>query len=291
MSAIATDSSAIVEGGEAKRTSSRIHNRPCPPLAVFCGITVDRSGSMSNIHKTAAEGVFKCIKDQIDGAQENSQIGRLFLTTFDDRIKKIHNNTDFKSLDITIKDLLKWMEPRGCTKLYDAAIEDLDNIMKSVEEYKEGLPSEVRKLNPKISIVWVCCTDGFDNSSDANCSDFRKKVKEAKKAGVQCIFIAANQDAVLTGQQFGFDKGSSMTFGANNVGAAQAFRSVSKNIRHASASGLSVPFTQAQRLSSLGTTMDDDSDDDDGNFNTIITSPPRLHRSRNIGQLRQPTFS
>ena len=95
----------------------------------------------------------------------------------------------------------------------------------------------------------------------------------------------------MTGQQFGFDKGSSMTFGANNVGAAQAFRSVSKNIRQASASGLSVPFTQAQRLSSLGTTMDDDSDDDDGNFNTIITSPPTLHRSRNIGQLRQPTFS
>ena len=285
MSAIATDSSAIVVGGEAKRTSSRIQNRPSPPLAVFCGLTVDRSGSMSNIHSTAAEGVFKCIEDQIKGAQENGQIGHLFLTTFDNHINKIHDNTNFKDLDIKMEDVLTWMKPRGCTRLYDAAIQDLDNIMTAVEEYKENLSPEVKKLNPTISTVWVCCTDGFDNDSNRTCEDFRKKVKAAKKAGVQCIFIAANQDAVLTGQQFGFDRGSAMTFGANNVGAAQAFRSVSENLRQATSSGLSVSFTQTQRLSSLGTSQDNYLTPDSGDVNSVIPGPPTLHRNRNFPPL------
>ncbi len=294
MSAIATDSSAIVGGGEAKRSSSRIQNRPSPPLAVFCGLTVDRSGSMSNIHSTAAEGVFKCIEDQIKGAQENGQIGHLFLTTFDNHITKIHNNTDFKDLNIKMEDVLVWMKPRGCTRLYDAAIQDLDNIMTAVEDFKENLSYEVKKLNPTISTVWVCCTDGFDNDSNRTCEDFRKKVKEAKKAGVQCIFIAANQDAVLTGQQFGFDRGSAMTFGANNVGAAQAFRSVSENLRQATSSGLSVSFTQTQRLSSLGTSMDNNPDSDSDDINqSLFMSPPAIHRTRNFPPLglRQPAFN
>ena len=180
MSAIATDSSAIVGGGEAKRTSSRIQNRPSPPLAVFCGLTVDRSGSMSNLFMTAAGGVYNCIQDQIQGAQENGQIGHLFLTTFDNHINKIHDNTNFKDLDIKMEDVLTWMKPRGCTRLYDAAIQDLDNIMTAVEEYKENLSPEVKKLNPTISTVWVCCTDGFDNDSNRTCEDFRKKEIEWK---------------------------------------------------------------------------------------------------------------
>ena len=286
MSSIVSNSAASgAGGGEAKRTSSRIQNRPSPPLAVFCGITVDRSGSMSNIHSTAAEGVFKCIEDQIQGAEENGQIGHLFLTTFDNHITKIHDNTDFKDLDIKQTDVLAWMKPRGCTRLYDAAIQDLDNIMTAVKDYKAGLSAEVKNLNPTISTVWVCCTDGFDNDSNRTCEDFRKKVKEAKKAGVQCIFIAANQDAVLTGQQFGFDRGSAMTFGANNVGAAQAFRSVSENLRQATCSGQSVSFTQAQRVSSLGTSQDNYLTPDSDDINSVIPGPPTLHRSRNFPPL------
>jgi hypothetical protein len=293
MASIVSNSSAS-GAGESKRCSTRLQNLPSPPLAVFCGLTVDRSGSMSNIFITAAGGVYNCIQDQIKGAQENGQIGHLFLTTFDDHITEIYKNANFKDLDIKKKDVLEWMTPRGCTKLYDTAIQDLNNIMIAVKDYKESLSAEVKKLNPTISTVWVCCTDGHDNTSEATCEDFKNKVKEAKKAGIQCIFIAANQDAVMTGSRFGFDKGSSMTFGANNVGAAQAFRSVSNNMRQATSSGLSVPFTKTQRLSSLGTTSNDtDSDDGDNNGVFTVSSPPKLVRSRNyrLPNLRQPAFN
>ena len=266
MSSIVSNSTT---SGESKRSSYRIQNRPSPPIAIFCGLTLDRSGSMNGIYETAARGVFKCIEDQIQGAQENGQNGHLFLTTFDDHITEIHKNTSFKDLDIKQIDVLEWMTPQGCTRLYDAAIQDLDNIMTAVEEYKENLSPKVKKLNPTISTVWVCCTDGFDNSSDTTCEDFRKKVKAAKKAGIQCIFIAANQDAVMTGSQFGFDRCSAMTFGANNVGAAEAFRSVSNNMRQATGSGLSVPFTKSQRVSSLGTNDSYGSD----NIDTIPVPP------------------
>ena len=289
MASVVSNSSAS-GAGESKRSSTRLQNRPSPPLAVFCGLSLDRSGSMSNIYETAASGVFKCIEDQIQGAQENGQIGHLFLTTFDDHITEIYKNANFKDLDIKKKDVLEWMTPRGCTKLYDTAIQDLDNIMTAVEDYKESLSAEVKKLNPTISIVWVCCTDGQDNSSEATCDDFKKKVKQAKKAGVQCIFIAANQDAVMTGTRFGFDRGSAMTFGANNVGAACAFRSVSENLRQATASGLSVSFIQAQRVSSLGA---NDSYGSDNDLLDTIPGPPVLHRGQNFPPLglRQPAFN
>ena len=284
MASIVSNSSAS-GAGESKRCSTRLQNLPSPPLAVFCGLTVDRSGSMSNIFITAAGGVYNCIQDQIKGAQENGQIGHLFLTTFDDHITEIYKNANFKDLDIKKKDVLEWMTPRGCTKLYDTAIQDLNNIMIAVKDYKESLSAEVKKLNPTISTVWVCCTDGHDNTSEATCEDFKNKVKEAKKAGIQCIFIAANQDAVMTGSRFGFDKGSSMTFGANNVGAAQAFRSVSENLRQATCSGLSVSFTQAQRVSSLGTSQDNYLTPDSDDINSVIPGPPTLHRSRNFPPL------
>lgn len=274
MSSIVSNS---ITSGESKRSSPRLQNCSSPPFAVFCGMTVDRSGSMSNIHTTAAGGVFKCINEQIQGAQENGQIGHLFLTTFDDHITEIYKNTNFKDLNIKKTDVLEWMTPRGRTSLYDTSIQDLDNIMNAVDDYKESLSAEVKKLNPTISIVWVCCTDGQDNSSKSTCDDFKKKVKQAKKAGVQCIFIAANQDAVMTGTRFGFDRGSAMTFGANNVGTAEAFRSVSNNMRQATGSGLSVSFTQVQRVSSLGTNDSYDSD----NLHTI-PGPPVLRRGQNF---------
>ena len=95
MSSIVSNSTT---SSESKRSSPRLQNRPSPPFAVFCGMTVDRSGSMSNIHTTAAGGVFKCINEQIQGAQENGQNGYLFLTTFDDHITEIYKNTNFKEI-------------------------------------------------------------------------------------------------------------------------------------------------------------------------------------------------
>jgi hypothetical protein len=282
---------AAVGGGESERSSARLQKQASAPLAVFCSLTLDHSGSMDNMYLTAPGGVHEIITEQLKSAMENGQIGRMFVSVFDDEHDVVIDNMDFSELDVSLDDVKGWMKPRGCTRLYDSAIQDIDNLLAAIEKYKASLAPEVLQLAPEIVSVWVCCTDGFDNMSAASVSEFAEKVKAARKAGVKCTFIAANQDAVLTGQKFGFDKDSSLTFGADNICAPEAFRCVSHNLRQATSSGNNVKFSQAQRISSLGGAADDvDSDDDCDNTMVLPVSPlrpPTLRRAPMVN-LRQP---
>ena len=122
--------------------------------------------------------------------------------------------------------------------------------IQKVEEFKNNLPRAVKMLNPDVSIVWACCTDGYDNSSVNTGEDLKKKVLWAREKGVKCFFLAANQDAVTTGQSYGFSADTSMTYTADAAHSAMAFRSVSTNMKQASR-GESFSFTHCQRQSSL----------------------------------------
>ena len=56
----------------------------------------------------------------------------------------------------------------------DTAIADLNNIIAARDAIYDSLPREV-PLEPEISMVWACCTDGHDNKS-VSIADFREKV-------------------------------------------------------------------------------------------------------------------
>lgn len=216
---------------------------------VFAAFTGDRSGSMQGIYEVSATGLYEWATDLIESANDNNQQGRMFITCFDNKADKRLDNVDLKYVRITQKKCMEWMNPRGSTRLYDTAIEDLDNIIQKVEEFKKNLPRAVKMLNPEISIVWACCTDGYDNSSVNTREDFKKKVLWAREKGVKCFFLAANQDAVTTGQSYGFSADTSMTYTADTEHSAMAFRSVSTNMKQASR-GESFSFTRVQRQSS-----------------------------------------
>jgi hypothetical protein len=141
------------------------------------------------------------------------------------------------------------MKPRGSTRLYDTSIEDLDNIVSKAEEFRKNLPRAIRQLDPEISIVWACCTDGYDNTSTFTSEELKKKVEWARAKGVKCFFLAANQDAVATGKKYGFSPETSMTYTPTPDTAAMAFRSVSANMRQASCGG-NYSFTSLQRQTS-----------------------------------------
>ena len=217
---------------------------------VFAAFTGDRSGSMQGIYRESATGLYEWATDLIESANENNQQGRMFITCFDNKADKRLDNVDFKNVQITQEKCMGWMKPRGSTRLYDTAIEDLDNIIEKVEEFKNNLPRAVKMLNPDVSIVWACCTDGYDNSSVNTGEDLKKKVLWAREKGVKCFFLAANQDAVTTGQSYGFSADTSMTYTADAEHSAMAFRSVSTNMKQASR-GESFTFTHCQRQSSL----------------------------------------
>tara|TARA_B100000513_G_C11890584_1_gene182204 strand:- start:658 stop:1488 length:831 start_codon:yes stop_codon:yes gene_type:complete len=198
---------------------------------VFAGFTGDRSGSMTSMGDSPGNGLFNWIKDQVEGSQENSQTVKLFVSTFDDKNEVRYNNKSAD--DIKVDDDLQtqcetWMSPRGMTKLYDSAIADLTRLMRAKADFESNMSPMLRAIDPKIVMVWACLTDGFDNSSMASVAMFRQKVEEAKAAGVKCFFLAANQDAISTGEQYGFDAACSMTIGADRQTSGNALRCLSQ---------------------------------------------------------------
>lgn len=221
---------------------------------VFAGFTGDRSGSMTSMGDSPSEGLYNWIKDQVDGAKENSQTAKLFVSTFDTENQVHYNNksTDEIQVGCVLKeDCKRWMMPRGMTKLYDSAIGDLTRLMRAKEEFEANMAPMLRELDPKIVMIWACLTDGFDNSSIATVAMFRQKVEEAKAAGVKCFFLAANQDAISTGAQYGFDPACSMTIGADRLTSGNAMRCLSQVTQQVANSSESFQgFTSMMRQSS-----------------------------------------
>ena len=271
------------------RRSRRINknkedNNPVPQW-FFASFTGDRSGSMRELRGASATGLYDWIKTMKETASQNNQEAYLSVTTFDNVTKKIFNNTNSKDITFTIDDANRVMNPRGTTKLYDTAISDIKNLIKNVNTFREKLHPMVKKLNPEISMTWVCCTDGMDNESKRyDADDLKRYVNYAKKLGIKCFFIAANQDAVTTGQQYGFDGDASLTFSSNRRNAAAAFRSVSYNMRRVSQGSSNTQFTQTMRMNSLATDdYNSDSDDDDIQTMNTLPIPPRSAASLAAG--------
>lgn len=236
----------------SRRLNKSTENREPMPQYFFAAFTGDRSGSMSSLNNASADGLYNWVKTMKETANENNQEGFISVTTFDDETNKLFNNVNVKSVNFSKEKAIEEMEPRGTTRLYDTAVEDIKQLLENVSIFRHNLHPEVKALDPKISISWVCCTDGQDNESSMYTShDLKKYVTKARKKGVKCFFIAANQDAVTTGNNYGFRSDESMSFSANRENATNAFRNMSDNMRRVSSGSSNTPFTQAMRQSSL----------------------------------------
>ena len=235
----------------SRRLSSNPDERDPVPQWFFAAFTGDRSGSMSSMEGASGLGLYNWVKTMRKSAINNGQEGFISVTTFDDIAKNVFNNVPVKTIQFTKDDAMAEMAPRGTTRLYDTAVEDINKLLQNVKTFRESLHPYVRKLNPTISMTWACCTDGQDNASISNFKrEFRDKVLFARKLGVKCFFIAANQDAILTGNQYGFSGDNSLSFSSNRQNAASAFRSVSENMRRVSSGSSDTQFTPAMRQSS-----------------------------------------
>ena len=221
------------------------------PNIVIAGFTGDRSGSMCSMNNAPSDGLFSWINDQKKSIKDNSQVGKLFVSTFDDEHDIRIDGENITDVNVTIKQCRKWMKPRSMTKLYDSAINDLDRLIHAKTEYEQNMPRSLKTLDPKIVIVWTCMTDGDDNSSTNTMLDFKNKVKEAQDVhDIKCFFLGANQDAIMTGRQYGFQEGCSLTFGSSERSAGNALRSVTQVMRQASSGSQSAQFTDNMRVSS-----------------------------------------
>lgn len=184
----------------------------------FIQVVLDRSGSMSAVRDATIEGLNAFITQQ-----RESKVGeaRMSLVQFDEHYEP--NYFDLPLSDVPLLSVDTY-QPRGMTALYDSvyrAIGDLGVRLAAMPESER--PSKV---------VFVIQTDGFENASriysSLNVADAIKHQQTAYSW--EFIFLAANQDAMLSGAALGIDSSHSLSYSHSPIGATKGFSAVSASI-------------------------------------------------------------
>jgi uncharacterized protein YegL len=181
-------------------------------------LIIDRSGSMHGLTESTIAGINSFIEEQ-----RKSNIGDcvVSLHQFDN-----HYQTDYLCVSINeIQDLTTaTYQPRGATALHDA-------IGKTVNELGKRLDDMPEDERPD-SVVVAIMTDGFENASrEFSAQDIKTIIEnQTNTYNWDFIFLAANQDAVMTGDSLGIKASNSMTYGASAQGVTTSLGSFSKNL-------------------------------------------------------------
>ena len=220
---------------------------------------------MSSMGDAVVEGVNAFLDQQKEDAEKQNRSNKTFWrhVTFDSDVNVVFptsgndSHAEIKDGTVNASDLT----PRGCTRLIDTAIEELSKLRKKRTQLQRNLPLAAKRLGVRVQAFFTLLTDGQDNESKFLARDLNRLIRVARKEGVVCTFLGANQDAVCAGQAYGFSAGNSLTFsstpaafgqGISSAGVYQALRQTSANIGRAVSGrgGDSVPFSQVQRQSS-----------------------------------------
>ena len=173
-------------------------------------IVLDRSGSMSSIKSDAIGGYNSFIESQkkVEGTASVS------LYLFDDQYDIVYENKDIQSVSVLTEEIFI---PRGMTALYDAMGKTINTLGEKFETMKESdRPSKV---------LVAILTDGAENKSQKFTSSKIKEMIEHQRSKYswEFAFLAANQDAFLTGGDLGISKDMTMNFMATASGTRGAY--------------------------------------------------------------------
>ena len=195
-------------------------------MSVYC--VIDRSGSMQAC-KTDTIGGFNAFLEE----QDPETI--ININLFDHEYKELYSGL--------VKDAPKLSEktfvPRGNTALLDAIGK---TIKKADGAGASGTP------------IIVILTDGDENSShEYNKLHIKDLIEDRTKLGWNFVFLAANQDAIMSAKEYGMSPLSAMTFTPDNVDVA--LRSASSAIKRSrgtqNTQGTPVMFSQEEREESM----------------------------------------
>lgn len=183
---------------------------------IYC--VIDRSGSMQTC-KTDTIGGFNAFLSE----QEPETF--ISINLFDNEYKELYRGPVKDAEPLSNKTFV----PRGSTALLDAIGQTIKKA--------EGTP------------IIVILTDGDENSSCMfNTNSIKELIEEKTKLGWKFVFLGANQDAIMTANNFGISKSAALTFSPENVGSA--IRSMSSAIKR-SRCGQQVEFSQEERQESI----------------------------------------
>lgn len=225
---------------------------PKLPAVILFEAAFDRSGSTRNIYEAQMVGLQKCIDDRREDVLKTGARCFVSITTFDDESTTYtsewsETGDGYANIENVPKvlNVQSMLEPRGCTRLIDTAFERALAFEKKMTEIQDSLKG---KDNEKLVAVFALSTDGMDNASNKHkIQDLNAAITRLRKRGAQMMFLAANQDAIATGNTFGFAKSHAMTFGATPETAKAAYQGMSQLARDSSEGLQSPGFSQSMR--------------------------------------------
>lgn len=200
---------------------------------------------MEQMKKAAADGFYDWAKDMSSVIIQNGQKGFLSATFFDDSSEKRMDNVKAKDVKISIQQVYDWTKPRGCTRLYDTAIEEVNTLRRRIKDYKKSAPP-----GTTVAGVYSLHTDGLDNASRFTAQDMKAVIESARAEGISCYFLGAGFDAVVTGQRYGFSADASLTVDVGEKTADIAFRGANAQMLRSASSGKTHGFSSTMRQSS-----------------------------------------
>lgn len=198
---------------------------------------LDRSGSMLNIREDTI-GSFNCFlteQKNLDPEECN-----LTLILFDDEYDLIYNQVPVDKVPLLTRSTFV---PRGSTSLMDAWYQGITTTEHTIQEMS------VNERPNKV--LFVVLTDGLENTSvHTNKQTLLSTVSRKKAEGWEFIFLGANQDAVMTGIEYGIGQGKAMTFSGNG-GVQHTMGAVSRIVSATRTHGITPDFDDEERSKSL----------------------------------------
>lgn len=199
-------------------------NSLAPNTPVEVTFVIDRSGSMQSIQTDVDGGFRSFAKDQAPGTLFN-------VIQFDTQYEKVFDGATAEQ----VQDFK--LVPRGATALLDAIGTTVTDLKRRYTQSRPG------------KIVVVVVTDGHENSSrNFSKEKINKLIDECRAADWEFVFLAADQDAIASGQDLGFTQRDSMTFAKTPGGILRGFEAVSSNlVAFAAGNKIDMSYTDSDR--------------------------------------------
>jgi uncharacterized protein YegL len=204
-------------------------------------IVLDRSGSMSKI-KSDVEGGFKTF---IDKQKKEPGECLVSLYQFDDKYETVYEARDINSVsELTLV-------PRGNTALLDAMGRTIDAVGARLACTRENDRPE--------SVIILIMTDGEENWSTEYTKNTIKEMiqHQREKYNWHFVFVGANQDAILTGGDYGISRGTSLSFTNDTKSVQNTFHVLNKGVSCMRSSNVAYSFSDAERSFALADDEDE----------------------------------
>lgn len=172
---------------------------------VHVGLVLDASGSMASIREETVKSLTAFFK----GLRSSEDRTRVDVWQFNTSPRHLLKQVDLNASEL---DDFKRYRPNGCTALWDAVCIGIDDLGKAFAEMAEADRPD--------SVIFAIVTDGWENASRKfTAEDVKQRIEHQKtKYNWEFRFLGANQDAVLTGKEFGLEACECIDFDATPTG-------------------------------------------------------------------------